>query len=102
MRRPSMPCITSEAGPMDCRSSHRHPGKYTLRIAENESAKSWQPLHVEQGYAADQDVVTLFGAGSIINVCDHTSQSPESMLNLLGRSMAHAGQTHPFFGGPAL
>ncbi|HZR03852.1 MAG TPA: hypothetical protein VFA81_11830 [Burkholderiales bacterium] len=86
-------------GSMD-RAAQGHPGKYTLCIAENEPQNPWEPLHVQRGFAASENVVTLFGAASIINACDHTSQSATSMVNLLGGAMANTGLTQPFFGGP--
>ena len=88
-------------GVMD-RSAQGQPGKYTLCIAENEAASPWEPLHVEQGYRTDESVVTLFGASQVISACDHTSQSAESMVNVLGGSMVHAGLNAPYFGGAAL
>ena len=88
-------------GTMD-RATQGHPGKYTLCIAENEAGSPWEPLHVQRGFGKTQSVVTVFGAGSIINACDHTSQSAESMVNLLGGAMANTGLTQPFFGGPVV
>lgn len=91
----------ASAGQMD-RAVQGHPGKYTLCIAENEAESPWEPLHVEMGYKPEDDVVTLFGAVSVISTCDHTSQSAESMINILGGSMVSTGLNAPYFGGPCL
>jgi hypothetical protein len=37
-----------------------NPGKYSCVIGENEENSPWVPLHVEQGFAADESAVTLF------------------------------------------
>ncbi len=37
-----------------------NPGKYSMVIAENEEASPWAPLHVDQGFAKDDNVVTFF------------------------------------------
>ena len=43
------------------------PGRYTLCLAERDDSP-WPPLHVEQGYRADQSTVTLLRAETVINV----------------------------------
>ena len=44
------------------------PGRYTLCFAENEAQSPWTPLHVDEGFRADQNVVTVLRAESAINV----------------------------------
>jgi hypothetical protein len=44
------------------------PARYTLCLAERERDSPWPPLHVEQGYRADQSTVTVLRAESAINV----------------------------------
>jgi hypothetical protein len=44
------------------------PGRYTLCFAENEAQSPWTPFHVDEGFRADQNVVTVLRAESAINV----------------------------------
>lgn len=44
------------------------PGRYTLCFAENEAQSPWTPFHVDAGFDADQNVVTVLRAESAINV----------------------------------
>jgi hypothetical protein len=44
------------------------PGRYTLCLAENESANPWEPLHVELGYERAVNIVTVMRAEAAINV----------------------------------
>ncbi|MBC8452148.1 MAG: hypothetical protein H8D70_02885, partial [Rhodospirillaceae bacterium] len=44
------------------------PGRYTLCFAENEVQSPWTPFHVDEGFRAEQNVVTLLRAESAINV----------------------------------
>lgn len=45
-------------------------GKYTLCVGENEEESPWEPLHVERGFAPEQDVVTVVGVNAAINIHD--------------------------------
>jgi len=45
-------------GEMD-RATLGHPGKYTYCIGEDEEHSPWQPLHVERGFAKEDNVVTV-------------------------------------------
>jgi hypothetical protein len=44
------------------------PGRYTLCFAENEAQSPWMPFHVDEGFRAEQNVVTLLRAESAVNV----------------------------------
>ena len=44
------------------RSVIGHPGKFTYCIAEAETETHWTPLHVERGFAPEQNAVTVFAA----------------------------------------
>ncbi|MEL0111377.1 MAG: hypothetical protein VW835_06550 [Rickettsiales bacterium] len=44
------------------------PGRYTLCFAENEAQSPWAPFHVDQGFDAAQNIVTVLRAESAINV----------------------------------
>jgi hypothetical protein len=47
-------------GEMD-KATHAHPGKYAYCIAENEEESPWEPLHTEQGLAAERSTATVIG-----------------------------------------
>ncbi|MBC8445835.1 MAG: hypothetical protein H8D74_01410 [Chloroflexi bacterium] len=51
-------------------SSLGQPGDYSMMLAENEAANPWQPLHVERGFAKDQNVVTVVSAEGMQRVLD--------------------------------
>jgi len=51
-------------------SSLGQPGDYSMMLAENEAANPWQPLHVERGFAQDQNVVTVVSAEGMQRVLD--------------------------------
>ena len=44
------------------------PGRYTLCLAERTELSPWPPLHVELGFDANESVVVLLRAESVINV----------------------------------
>ena len=47
-----------------------NPGEFAMAFAENEEANPWGPLHVERGFAAGQNVVTVASAESFQLVMD--------------------------------
>jgi len=51
-------------------SSLGQPGDYSMMLAEDEAANPWQPLHVERGFAKDQNVVTVVSAEGMQRVLD--------------------------------
>ena len=51
-------------------SSLGQPGDYSMMLAENEAANPWPPLHVERGFAKDQNVVTVVSAEGMQRVLD--------------------------------
>ena len=63
-------------GQMD-RATHGQPGKYTFCCAENEAASPWQPLHVERGFNADENVVTVVGAAGTLNMNSHSKDAAD-------------------------
>src|SRR3954462_8160259 len=48
-------------GEMD-KATQGQPGKYTFCCAENDDGNPWEPLHVERGFGADANTVTVVGA----------------------------------------
>jgi len=73
------------------RATLGQPGKYTFCFAEHEDAY-WEPMHVERGFAAEQNTVTLFAGEGIRGVVDQISRTPESLTRTFAeclRSTAH-------------
>jgi hypothetical protein len=67
------------------------PAKLTFCLAENESESPWPPLHVERGFAAQDDVVTVVGTAGIVEVVDSTSRDPAGLAQTFAQSMRIAG-----------
>lgn len=72
-------------------STQGTPGKYTLCTAENEEESPWEPLHVERGFAADVDAVTVELARGTLHVENRSSNRPEEVLLTIADSMSYAG-----------
>lgn len=45
-------------------------GKYSLCVGENEEDSPWDPLHVDLGFSAQDDVLTVVGVNAAINIHD--------------------------------
>ena len=60
-------------------------GKFTTCFAEWEERSPFEPLHVERGFAKDENVVTVFGleAGSR-QIADQTSRTARALVGSLG------------------
>jgi hypothetical protein len=71
------------------------PARYGFCIAENEEDSPWEPLHVERGFAADANTVTVLGARSVLHVEQRHSAEPEVILATIGDSMAYGGGFDP-------
>ena len=50
-----------------------NPGKYTMVIAENEEASPWEPLHVQQGFEAQDSCVTVSAPNSYLQIWPYGS-----------------------------
>jgi hypothetical protein len=60
------------------KSVFAHPGRYGMCVGEREEASPWEPFHVEHGFSADKNVVTVFasdGYHGMEAVHDTTSDS---------------------------
>jgi hypothetical protein len=76
------------------RSTLGHMGKVGFCIAEDEEVSPWEPLHVERGYAAGQDVVTVIGSDAPQSISDHRSRSPEDLAYILAWAAASTWSTN--------
>jgi hypothetical protein len=70
------------------RSTLGAPGKFTTCFAEWEERSPWEPLHVERGFARDENVVTVFGleAGSR-QLADQTSRTARALVGSLAMGL---------------
>jgi hypothetical protein len=59
-------------------------GKYGLCVGENEEDSPWAPLHVERGFEADQDVVTVVGVNAAMNIHDSSDDWRDLVKTLCG------------------
>lgn len=46
-----------------CKTTHGHAGYYSFCIAEDADNNPWEPLHVENGFGADETAVTVVAVG---------------------------------------
>ena len=74
-----------------------HPGKYTYCFAENEEANPWDPLHVERGFARDQDAVTVYQADAPLCLAHMGNEAGEAILATLADALPLAGTYNMFF-----
>jgi hypothetical protein len=74
-------------GEMD-KATQGQPGKYTFCCAENEEASPWEPLHVERGFAADANTVTVVGALGTWSM-NMTARKGEEVIAMIGDTMQY-------------
>ena len=69
------------------RSTLSNPMKFTMCFAEWEERSSWEPLHVERGFDAEDSVVTLFAmtSGPVLTV-DEGSLDGRALAGTLGQA----------------
>jgi hypothetical protein len=63
------------------------PAKFTFCIGENEQENPWQPLHVERGYDASANAVSMTGCSGVYSAVDMASQSARSLLKIFALTM---------------
>lgn len=66
------------------------PHKLTACFPEREEVSPWEPLHVTQGYAAHESVVTVLVGEGPAGVSDHTSEDAEGVATTLALAMGNA------------
>jgi hypothetical protein len=76
------------------RSTLGQPAKYAgYHMAENEEAfPSLRPLHEELGFAADQDVVTVFPTSGHIQISAHEDHGAEAIVGTIAQYLVGAGK----------
>lgn len=91
------------AGPGVDASQTGHPGKYTYCIAEYEAANPWEPLHVERGYARDEDVVTVVNTEAPHSMTENIQTDPDEIMRTFASCMATLGVNNLYSqGNPVL
>lgn len=82
-------CAGASPGDVD-KAIHGMPGKYSFCFGELEEASPWSPYHVDQGFAAEQSTVTVFGGQGTANSLA-IYREPESLLHVIADSMRCIG-----------
>ena len=84
-------------GEMD-KATQGQPAKYTFCCAENEAASPWEPLHVERGFAADVNTVTVVGALGTWSM-NMTAKKGEEVIAMIGDTMQYPASSDYMYGG---
>jgi hypothetical protein len=56
-----------------------NPSKVTAVLAENEEQSPWEPFHVEQGFAPEQSVASMFVIRSVVHIEARHTMVPEQL-----------------------
>jgi len=96
-------CMINLAGRIPeqaCKATWKISGAFTMCCGEYEEESPWQPLHVERGFAATDNTVTLLSPNAMINIVDTESLDADEMLRNFGAGMLNAGGNgvFPFYG----
>jgi uncharacterized protein YjhX (UPF0386 family) len=75
------------------------PGKYACyHIAENEEDfPSLRPLHVERGFAPEQNVVTVFATGGHVQMSVHHESTAQQVVDTLSQYLVNSGRLNRQF-----
>ncbi|MBI2906133.1 MAG: hypothetical protein HYX92_00610 [Chloroflexi bacterium] len=84
------------------RSTTGMPSKYSYCFGENEEESPWEPLHVEMGYAKDDNVVTLVPADGPHDILERSSITAVGMLTSVTRAMCAIGSINTLIFGENL
>jgi hypothetical protein len=85
-----MNVTNSRPGSLD-RSTLGNPGKYSLCFGEDEENSPWEPFHVERGFRAEENTVTVFATEGIHQIYNQLSRDPEELCITVADSMANLG-----------
>lgn len=81
------------------RATHGTPAKIAFCAAENEAESPWEPLHVEHGFAPDDNVVTVVACEAPHNINDHGSIGAVGLLTTISTSLRESGSNNISYGG---
>ena len=65
-----------------------NPGRFSYCVAENHEESPWEPLHVELGFGPDESTVTLFTAGGLTEVSEHTARTGAGVLRTIAATLS--------------
>ena len=65
-----------------------NPGRFSYCVAENHEESPWEPLHVELGFDQDESTVTLFAAGGLTEVSEHTARTGAGVLRTVAATLS--------------
>ncbi|MEE8147334.1 MAG: TlpA disulfide reductase family protein [Longimicrobiales bacterium] len=65
-----------------------NPGRFSYCVAENDEESPWEPLHVELGFGRDESTVTLFAAGGLTEVSEHTARTGAGVLRTIAATLS--------------
>ncbi len=65
-----------------------NPGRFSYCVAENHEESPWEPLHVELGFGPDESTVTLFAAGGLTEVSEHTARTGAGVLRTIAATLS--------------
>jgi hypothetical protein len=68
------------------------PAKFSMVIAENESANPWEPYHVEKGFNLEESTISCCYGHSLIEMGDLVSDNAEGLMNTFARHIKGIGQ----------
>ena len=76
------------------RATLGQPARYAgFHIPEYEEAfPAWKPLHVERGFAPEQNVVTVFATGGGMQISLHAEQRAEEVAETVAHHLAQLGR----------
>ena len=85
-------------------STQAQPCKYAFCIAENEEENPWEPLHIERGFDASINTVTVIAAENPHNINDHSAITAEEVLTTIVSVMRTTGNNDVLYqqGEPVL
>jgi thiol-disulfide isomerase/thioredoxin len=75
------------------RAALGQPGKYTFCFPEFEERTSWEPLHVERGFAKEDSTVTVFAGGAPNGIVDQLARDAQALANTYAAALIAA--SHP-------
>ena len=84
------------------KACHGQPGKYSFCIAENEDANSWEPFHVERGYARDDSTVSVIGVAGTQDIIHYARTSARKVLDTIVHAIPREGYKNLYSGGEPL
>lgn len=84
------------------KACHGQPGKFSLCIAEDETASPWEAFHVERGYAPEDSTVSVIGVAGTQDIIHYARTTADEILRTLACAMPRDGLKNLYSGGEPL